>query len=63
MSFVKHAGCFAITGVKIYCEENRSATIKGWVKGTVKEIACALKLRFQEEGWIDIRGSHRIPSQ
>lgn len=47
------AGLIISTGVKIYGEESGKATIKGRVKGTVDEIAAALKLRFQEEGWID----------
>ena len=46
------AGLIISTGVKIYSEESGRATIKGRVKGTVDEIAAALKLRFQEEGWI-----------
>jgi hypothetical protein len=46
------AGLIISTGVKIYGEESGKATIKGRVKGTVDEIAAALKLRFQEEGWI-----------
>jgi hypothetical protein len=46
------AGLIISTGVKIYGEESGKATIKGRVKGTVDEIAAALKLRFQEQGWI-----------
>ena len=46
------AGLIISSGVKIYDEESGSATIKGRVKGTVKEIADALKLRFEEQGWI-----------
>ena len=47
------AGLIISTGVKIYGEESGKATIKGRVKGTVDEIAAALKLRFQEQGWIE----------
>ena len=47
------AGLIISTGVKIYSEESGRATIKGRVKGTVDEIAAALKLRFQEQGWIE----------
>ena len=39
-------------GMKVYGEESGSSTIEGRVKQTVKEISDQLKLRFQEQGWI-----------
>jgi hypothetical protein len=39
-------------GMKVYGEESGSSTIEGRVKQTVKEISDQLKLRFQDQGWI-----------
>jgi hypothetical protein len=39
-------------GVKIYGEASGSAKIEGRAKQTANEIAEQLKVRFQEEGWI-----------
>ena len=40
-------------GMKIYGEASGSAQIEGRAKQTAKEIAEQLKIRFQEEGWIN----------
>jgi hypothetical protein len=40
-------------GMKIYGEASGSATIEGRAKATAKEIADRLKVRFQEQGWIN----------
>ena len=40
-------------GMKIYGEASGSATVEGRAKATAKEIAERLKLRFQEQGWIN----------
>ena len=40
-------------GMKIYGEASGNAKIEGRAKATAKEIADALKQRFQEEGWIN----------
>ena len=45
-------GLIAGGGMKIYGEASGSATIEGRAKQTAKEIAKKLKIRFQEEGWI-----------
>jgi len=39
--------------MKVYGEASGSATIEGRAKATAKEIADALKQRFQEAGWIN----------
>lgn len=46
-------GLVVTGGMKIYGEASGSARIEGRAKATAKEIADELKLRFQEEGWID----------
>jgi hypothetical protein len=40
-------------GMKVYGEASGSATIEGRAKATAKEISDQLKIRFQEEGWIN----------
>jgi Domain of unknown function (DUF4410) len=40
-------------GMKIYGEASGSATIEGRAKATAREIADAMKVRFEEEGWIN----------
>jgi hypothetical protein len=40
-------------GMKIYGEASGNATIEGRAKATAKEISDQLKIRFQEEGWIN----------
>ena len=40
-------------GMKVYGEASGSATIEGRAKQTAEEIAEQLKVRFQQEGWID----------
>jgi uncharacterized protein DUF4410 len=46
------AGLIVTTGMKVYGEKSGSNTIEGRAEQTVKEIAAALKKRFQEQGWI-----------
>jgi hypothetical protein len=40
-------------GMKIYGEASGSAKIQGRAKQTAKEIADQLKIRFEQQGWID----------
>ena len=40
-------------GMKVYGEKSGSSKIEGRVKQTVKEISDQLKLRFQQQGWIE----------
>ena len=40
-------------GMKLYGEASGSATVEGRAKQTAKELAERLKIRFQEEGWIN----------
>jgi Domain of unknown function (DUF4410) len=45
---------FAVAGgMKIYGEASGNATVEGRARQTAKEIAERLKLRFQDEGWIN----------
>src|SRR5262245_152861 len=46
-------GLIASSGMKIYGEASGSATVEGRAKATAKEIAERLKIRFQEQGWIN----------
>jgi hypothetical protein len=46
------AGLIVSTGMKVYGEKSGGNTIEGRAEQTVKEIAAALKKRFQEQGWI-----------
>jgi hypothetical protein len=46
------AGLIISTGVKIYGEESGKSTVEGRAQQTAKEIAAQLKIRFQEQGWI-----------
>ena len=47
------AGLIVGTGAKAYGEYSGSSKIEGRAKATAKEIADALKKRFQEQGWIE----------
>jgi hypothetical protein len=47
------AGLIIGTGVKVYKEKSGSSTVEGRAKQTAKEIADVLKIRFQEQGWIN----------
>jgi hypothetical protein len=40
-------------GMKVYGEASGSAKIQGRAKQTAKEIADQLKIRFEQQGWID----------
>lgn len=46
-------GLIVGTGVKVHKEKTGSATLEGRAKDTAKEIAGALKKKFQEQGWIE----------
>ncbi len=46
-------GLVVSTGVKAYGEASGSATIEGRAKATAKEIADVLKIRFEQQGWIN----------
>lgn len=46
------AGFIVSTGMKVYGEESGSNTIEGRAQQIAKNIAAALKQRFQEQGWI-----------
>jgi hypothetical protein len=46
-------GLIVSGGVKLYGEESGRSTIEGRAKQTVKEIADQLKLRFEQQGWIE----------
>jgi hypothetical protein len=45
-------GLVVSTGVKAYGEVSGSATVEGRAKATAKEIADQLKIRFEQQGWI-----------
>ncbi len=45
-------GLIASTGMKVYDEKSGKGKIEGRADQTAKEIAAALKKRFEEEGWI-----------
>jgi len=47
------AGLIISSGVKVYGEESGSSKVEGRAKATAKEIADQLKIRFQEQGWIN----------
>ncbi len=47
------AGLIVSGGMKVYGEASGSSTVEGRAKATAKEIADALKQRFQEQGWIN----------
>lgn len=47
------AGLIISGGMHIYGEKSGSAKVTGRAKATAKEIADALKKRFQEQGWIN----------
>ena len=46
------AGFIVSTGMKVYGEKSGSSTVEGRAKQIAKEIADALKQRFQQQGWI-----------
>lgn len=46
------AGLIVTTGMKVYGEESGSNTIQGRAEAIAKEVADALKQRFQQQGWI-----------
>jgi hypothetical protein len=46
------AGLIVSTGMKVYGEKSGSSTVEGRAKQIAKEIADALKTRFQEQGWL-----------
>ncbi len=45
-------GLVVSTGVKAYGEISGSAKVEGRAKATAKEIADQIKIRFEEQGWI-----------
>lgn len=45
-------GLIVTSGLKIYGEESGRSTVEGRAKQTADEIAARLKIRFQQEGWI-----------
>jgi hypothetical protein len=47
------AGLIISGGMHVYGEESGSSKVEGRAKQTAKEIADALKQRFQEQGWIN----------
>ena len=47
------AGLIISGGMKVYGEESGSSKVEGRAKATAKEIADALKQRFQQQGWIN----------
>lgn len=46
------AGLIVSSGMKIYGEESGRSTVEGRAKQTADEIASQLKIRFQQQGWI-----------
>ena len=46
-------GLIVSTGMKIHEEKTGSGKVEGRAEQTAKEIADVLKMRFQEQGWID----------
>lgn len=46
------AGLIISTGVKVYGEKSGSNTVEGRAEQIAKEIADALKTRFQQQGWV-----------
>jgi hypothetical protein len=47
------AGLIVSGGMHVYGEESGSSKVEGRARQTAKEIADALKQRFQEQGWIN----------
>ena len=47
------AGLIISGGMKLHGEESGSSKVEGRAKQTAQEIADALKVRFQEQGWIN----------
>ena len=46
-------GLIVSGGMKVYGEESGKSKIEGRAKQAAKEIADQLKLRFEQEGWIE----------
>jgi hypothetical protein len=46
-------GLIVSGGVNLYGEESGRSTIEGRAKQTVKEITDQLKLRFEQQGWVE----------
>jgi hypothetical protein len=46
------AGPIASSGMKIYGEESGSSKVEGRAKQTAGEVADQLRIRFQQQGWI-----------
>jgi hypothetical protein len=46
-------GLIVSSGIKIYGEASGSSKVTGRAKATAKEIADQLKIRFQQQGWIE----------
>jgi hypothetical protein len=46
------AGLIISNGMKVYGETSGSNTIEGRAKDAAKEIASALRMKFQQQGWI-----------
>ena len=46
-------GLIVSTGVKVYGEESGKSTVEGRVDQQAKEIADQLKIKFQEQGWVN----------
>jgi len=46
------AGLIISSGMKVYGETSGSSTIEGRAADTAKEIASALRVKFQQQGWI-----------
>jgi Domain of unknown function (DUF4410) len=47
------AGLIISSGIKVYGEKSGNSTVEGRAEQTAKEIADALKQRFQQQGWIN----------
>jgi len=46
------AGLIVSSGMKVYGEASGRSTVEGRAEATAREIAAAIKKRFQEQGWI-----------
>jgi len=46
-------GLIVTSGVKVYGETSGKSTIEGRGAATAKEIATRLRVRFEQQGWID----------
>jgi len=45
-------GLIVSSGIKIYGEQSGRSKVEGRAKQTAQEIADQLRIRFQQEGWI-----------